>query len=57
MIPIVAVVTEDTFHAINDHSTTVDVPPAWREVMERNGWTTEMLVAGTLIKQMLEVPG
>ena len=54
MIPIVAIVDEDCFHALNDHISSVDEPsPLLESVMKRNGWTHEGLVAGAVIKGCL----
>jgi hypothetical protein len=57
MIPIVAVVSEDTFHALNDlMSGMPPVPAGMRAVMERNGWTHDAMVAGSCIADALGVP-
>jgi len=54
MIPIIAVVTEDAFHALNDlASSTPDPPPDLAAVMERNGWTLNAVLAGGLIGRAL----
>lgn len=55
MHPIIAVVDEDTFHALNDHiSGATPVPPAMAELMRSNGWTIDAMCAGAIIKSALE---
>lgn len=57
MIPIVAVVSEDTFHALNDlMSKMPPVPAGMLAVMGRNGWTHDAMVAGSCIADALGVP-
>lgn len=54
MLPIVAVVDEDTFHALNGHISTVEEPtPLLQAVMDRNGWTLDAIVAGACLKAAL----
>ena len=54
MIPIVAVVDEDCFHALSDHISSVEQPtPLLQAVMTRNGWTLDALVAGACLKGAL----
>ena len=50
LIPIVALVPEDTFHALNDLLSGYPQPSAlMAETMQSNGWTLDAIVAGTLI--------
>ena len=56
-IPIVAVVSEDVFHALNDHiSSTPEPTPEWQAVMQRNGWTIDSIVAGVVLGQAFDLP-
>ena len=51
LIPIVALVTEDTLHALNDAvSAYGPVGDVMQETMNRNGWTIDAIVAGSFIK-------
>lgn len=54
MLPIVALVTEDTFHALNDHIGTLPVEPRVEDLLEQHpGWTIDALVAGVILRQAL----
>lgn len=63
LTPIVVLVTDDTLHALNDYVTTTetvirndapDVEGALDGLTDRNGWTSTMLIAGSLLAQALE---
>jgi hypothetical protein len=54
-IPIIAVVSEDTFHALNGHISGQPNPPAaLQDVMTRNGWTIDAMCAGAILKAALD---
>ena len=54
MLPIIAVVDEDTFHALDDHiSGQPQVSPAMQAIMDRNGWSIDAMCAGAVLKAAL----
>lgn len=65
LVPIVVLVTDDTFHNLNDYVTTtegrmlVDDPDVYAALVQLcangNGWNTTMLLAGSLLAQALEL--
>lgn len=57
LIPIIALVTEDQFHAFNDLLSMKPPPepgPIFQQVMDANGWTVEQIIAGTFFAFGLE---
>lgn len=58
MIPIVAVVTEPVATELGRLAARADAPPrAIADLMARNGWTLEALIAGRIVGDVLsEVP-